>query len=116
MIETKSNHKLEQHSHSFNEEVKLSEPENLSLSDLSSDRFNDTSGNLKIRCKRSNLKTNECLFNDLRGDVVFKTILRKMRKTLNNEFNNCTNYMKCKNSKSSSDFVTQCLEKYASKI
>ena len=50
-----------------------------------------------------------------RGDVVFKTILRQMRKSLSDDFNKSTNYMKNKFSqKSCEDPLFEMLKNYVS--
>eukprot|EP00347_Sterkiella_histriomuscorum_P002062 403369617 len=68
----------------------------------------------KKKC-RSQLKTAEFKMEKTRGDVVFKTILRQMRKSLSDDFNKCTNYMKCKFSqKACQDPLFEMLNKYVS--
>lgn len=48
-----------------------------------------------------------------RGDVVFKTILRQMRKTLSEDFNKVTNYFKVKsNFKGNYDPLLDMLNNY----
>ena len=51
-----------------------------------------------------------------RGDVVFKTILRQMRKSLSDDFNKYTHYMKLKMTQKKPEFLIDMLEKYFSKL
>lgn len=51
-----------------------------------------------------------------RGDVVFKTILRQMRKSLTDDFNKNTNYMKLKLTSKTPEFLIDSLEKYLIKL
>ena len=51
-----------------------------------------------------------------RGDVVFKTILRQMRKSMSDDFNKHTQYMKLKLTQKKPEFLIDMLEKYFSKL
>ncbi len=50
----------------------------------------------------------------MRGDVVFKTILRQMRKTLLKEFNKLSKYARMRNK--SDEFLIQSLDRFSDKI
>lgn len=68
---------------------------------------------LKQKKQRTQLKSAEFRMEKTRGDVVFKTILRQMRKSLSDDFNKTTNYFKIKsNFKGNYDPLLDMLSNY----
>ena len=70
----------------------------------------------KKKKARTQLKTADFHMEKTRGDVVFKTILRQMRKSISEDFNKSTHYMSAKGTSKHPEFLLEMIDNYLIKF